>query len=441
MSDASHDTLAPAAPPLALSRRARTAEDQPIAYLLQEALANPGLISLAAGLVDDDSLPTEAVRKITDEVLADADAGRIALQYGTTPGLAELRETLFQHLADLDGLSADTMPGSPEDLVVTTGSQQLLHLLTEVLVDPGDIVITARPTYFVFTGFLPGFGCTVRTVPIDDDGLRLDRLEALLAALEKVGHLRRVKMVYTCSYHQNPSGITLAHERRAELVDLVERWSERAGQRILIVDDAAYRELTYDLPADGVLPSIKRHDEGNRSVALLHTLSKPFAPGLKTGYGLLPSDLVEPVLRAKGGRDFGSNNFAQHILLRAMQSGAFAEHVAKLREVYRRKRDAMLESLDKHLGPMRGEGVTWTHPAGGLYVWLTLPESVDTSRGGDLFGRAISRGVLFVPGPYCYPIDPAHTAPRNELRLSFGVPTLERIEHGIERLAHALRER
>lgn len=438
MPHANHDNNT-VAPPLSLSRRSRSAEDQPIAYLMQEAVANPGLISLAAGLVDDASLPTEAVHRITDEVLAEADAGRLALQYGTTPGLAELRETLLHHLADLDGLTADTMPGSADDIVVTTGSQQLLHLLTEVLVDPGDIVITARPTYFVFTGFLPSFGCTVRTVPIDEGGMRLDRLEALLAALEKVGQLRQVKMVYTCSYHQNPSGITLAHDRRAALVELVERWSQRAGQRIVIVDDAAYRELTYDLPADGVLPSIKRHDESNRSVALLHTLSKPFAPGLKTGYGLLPTDLVEPVLRAKGGRDFGSNNFAQHLLLRAMRSGAFAEHLATLREVYRNKRDAMLASLDKHLGPMRGDGVTWTIPAGGLYVWLTLPDSVDTSRGGDLFGNAISRGVLFVPGPYCYPVDPAHTAPRNELRLSFGVPTVERIEQGIERLAAALR--
>ena len=425
---------------LPLSHRARSAVDQPIAYLMQQAVANPGLISLAAGLVDYASLPADPVREIIDELLADPAAARAALQYGATPGLAELREAIFQHLARLDGSTPDDYAGSADDVVVTTGSQQLLHLLTEALIDPGDVVLTARPTYFVYTGFLPSFGATVRGVPIDEHGLRLDPLESVLAALEKIGRLRRVKLIYTCSYHQNPTGITLSDERRRGLVELVRRWSDRAGQRIVVIDDAAYRELTYDPPEDGLLPSIRRYDETGEYVALLHTLSKPFSPGLKTGYGLLPRDLVEPVLRAKGGRDFGSNNFVQHVLHRALTGGAFDRHLATLRTVYRNKRDAMLAALDKHLGSMRDRGVAWTTPAGGLYVWLTLPETVDTGRDGPLFRRAIDEGVLFVPGAYCYPSDPAKSAPRHELRLSFGVPDEAQIERGIARLAAAVRE-
>lgn len=424
---------------LPLSRRARAAVDQPIAYLMREAVANPGLISLAAGLVDAPSLPAGPVRRIVDEMLADTDAAQAALQYGETAGLAPLRQALFNHLAALDGLDPQAMAGSAEDVVVTTGSQQLLHLLAEVLLDPGDIVITARPTYFVFTGFLPSLGVSVRGVPMDAGGMRLEELDAMLSAIQAVGHLRRVKMVYLCSYHQNPSGVSFAEDRKGPLVELVQRWSVKLGRRILIVDDAAYRELTYEAPAlgGGVLPSIRRHDTGGEHVALLHTLSKPFAPGLKTGYGLLPSDLVEPILRAKGGRDFGSNNFAQHVLWRAMQSGAFAEHVAALRDLYRVKRDAMLTALRRHLGDV--PGVSWTTPAGGLYVWLTLPESIDTGRSGPLLGRAIEAGVLFVPGAYCYPPDPGRWTPSHELRLSYGVASVERIEQGIERLAGAVR--
>ena len=438
MTDATDRNANPA--PFALSRSARSAEDQPIAYLMQEAVANPAIISLAAGLVDHDSLPAEAVGSIVDELCRDRAAARDALQYGTTAGLAELRSALFDHLATLDGLAPEAMPGGPEDVVVATGSQQLLHLLAEALIDPGDVVLTARPSYFVFTGFLPSFGAVVRSVPIDESGLRLDALDALLESMQAIGQLRRIKMIYLCSYHQNPSGITLAHERRAGLVDLVERWSQRAGRRILIVDDAAYRELTYEPPADGVLPSIKRHDREHGSVALLHTLSKPFAPGLKTGYGLLPRDLVEPVLRAKGGRDFGSNNFAQHVMLRAIRRGDFHRHLDRLRLLYRAKRDAMLDALDAHFGPMRDRGVRWTEPAGGLYVWLSLPRDLDTSRGGALFRRAVELGVLYVPGAYCYPDDPASPKPTHELRLSFGVPDAQRIGEGVARLARAVEE-
>ncbi len=413
----------------AYSRRGLASTDQPISYLIAQAVANPELISLAAGLVDYETLPTDAVGELARELFADEAEARAALQYGTTEGLAALRVALYGHLAGLDETAPDDYPGSAADVIVATGSQQLLHLLADLLIDPDDIVITAWPSYFVYTGALQAFGATVRCVPLDGKGMSPEALDAQLAEIEADGQLDRVKIVYVCSYHQNPTGLTLAADRRKALLDVVRRYSKH--HRILLIEDAAYRELTYD---DAPPPSIKREDASNEYVALLQTFSKPFAPGLKTGYGLLPTDLVEPIRLAKGGRDFGSSNLCQHLLLHALRRGVYYEHVGKLRLAYAEKRDAMLEALRQSMP----DGVTWTEPTGGLYVWLTLPGDVDTGRAGPLFAAKLRHGVLAVPGEYCYPDDPTRTIPRNHLRLTFGVATLDQIEEGVARLGRAL---
>ncbi|MGB0766954.1 MAG: PLP-dependent aminotransferase family protein [Phycisphaeraceae bacterium] len=419
---------------LPLSRAARHADEQPISELIKMALDDPALISLAAGLVDFETLPAQAVEPIVREILADASSAKSALQYGTTEGFAGFRAQLYEHLCSLDGAAADAYPGSADDVVVTTGSQQLLNILAEVLLDADDIVIAGWPSYFVYTSTLTAYGATVRSVDLDEHGMVPDKLDRLLAGLSAAGQLHRVKMLYVVSYHQNPTGITLSIDRRRQLIDIVKRYSQIAGHRIVLVEDAAYRELTYrgDAP-----PSIKSMDADNEYVALCQTFSKPFAPGLKTGYGLMPSDLVEAVKLSKGGRDFGSSNFNMHILSRAMASGAFARHVEVLRRAYATKIRATLDALDEHFAGV--EGVSWTHPTGGLYVWLTLPESVDTSRPGPLFGHAIKQGVLFVPGAYCYPNDPTRKPPCHTIRLAVGVPGPEQIREGIGRLAAAVR--
>lgn len=423
-------------PGFALGSRGRRAVDQPISYLMQQAIANPRVISLAAGLVDYDSLPGEDVAKLIRAILSEPASARAALQYGTTEGFAELRTTLYEHMAGLDGVDAAAYPGSPEQVVVTSGSQQLLHILTDLLVDPGDIVITAWPSYFVYTGALSALGAVVRAIDIDEHGMIPDRLDRLLSGLEKAGQLRRVKVLYCCSYHQNPTGLTLGADRRPAILDIVRRYSEKAGQRILLIEDAAYRELTYRGKAP---PSIKKWDTDNRYVALLQTFSKPFAPGLKTGYGLLPAELIEPVLFEKGGRDFGSNNLSQHVLNEAMRRGVYARHVERLCKVYAEKLQTTLDALDEHMSDLLPEPITWTKPTGGLYVWLTLPATIDTSRGGKLFEMKLREGVLVVPGVYCYPPDPTRTPPRNAMRLSFGTPTLRQTGEGVARLASAIR--
>jgi len=451
------------------SQRAARAAYQPISDLLADALADPDLISLAAGFVDDQTLPAEGVADVITPLLADLGDARKALQYGTTQGLPSLRAALFEHLARLDGLSPAELPGSADDVVVTAGSQQLLHLLTDVLVDPGDIVVTGWPSYFVYTGALSAFGAEVRSVDLDDDGIDPARLDDLFSRLSRESKLPRVKIVYTCTYHKNPAGLTLSADRRPQLLAVVKRWSERAGHRILIIEDNAYRELTYGEPPPEVsgpasvtpdfrdpgsqrpartaaealynraLPSIYRHDADHAHVAVLQTFSKPFAPGLKTGYGLLPPDLVEPVILAKGGRDFGSPNLNQHVLDRAVRTGVFAEQVRRLRVAYAAKRDAMLAALEHHLGGFEPEHTHWTRPRGGLYVWLTLPERIDTQRLGPLYNDALQRGVLYVPGVFCFPHDPTRTAPTHHVRLTFGVPTIPQIQDGIARLADAIK--
>lgn len=418
-------------PGFGLSNKALRTQEQPISFLLAAAVGNPNLISLAAGLIDCESLPTEDLRLLADEILGDVRAGRIALQYGTTPGLRELRELLLDHLCRMEECQATDLSLKPDNCVVTSGSQQALYILSDLLINPGDIVIASAPTYYVYAGTLSSAGAQVLSVPMDEQGMRTDLLEELLTDLDRKGQIERVKIIYEVTYYQNPSGLTLSTERRRRLVDLARRFSR--NHRILVIDDAAYREIRFDGPT---WPGLKRFDPENRFVATCMTFSKSLSAGLKTGYVFLPDDLVDPFLQQKGNHDFGSCNFVQHVICRAMQQGVYRKHVEKVRQAYRLKRDAMLEALEEHLGDLTSQ-VAWTRPNGGMYVWLSLPESIDTSRNHFLFRRCVEKGVLYVPGEYCYASPPV---PINKIRLSYGVQDPASIREGVRRLAEAVRE-
>lgn len=266
-------------------------------------------------------------------------------------------------------------------------------------------------------------------------GVVPEALERVLEELEAAGELGRVKLMYVCSYHQNPTGLTLSEARRPRVLEILRRFSRR--QRILLIEDAAYRELSYE----GRVPaSIRSFDAEGRFVAYVGTFSKPFAPGLKSGYGLLPSDLAEKVVLQKGHHDFGSANLCQYLLVEAMRSGVYREHVAKIRGHYALKCQTMLEALEKYLGGLCGGRVRWTRPSGGMYVWVSLPEEIETGPGSRLCQRALEKGVLYVPGEYCYPPGAGRAVPRHQMRLSFGTPSLGQIEEGVRRLAEAIRE-
>jgi 2-aminoadipate transaminase len=419
---------------LTLSRRAHQTGDQPISYFMQQAVENPSLISLAAGLVDPDSLPVAEVRECIAEMLADPRSAQAALQYGTTQGHGPLRDKICRHVLALDELSPQEVSFTAEDVVLSTGSQQLLYLLGELLLDPGDIVITEAPSYFVYHGLLGSLGIRTLTVPMDEEGMRTDALEALLLRLEHSGELPRVKLIYTVDYFQNPTGLTLSLPRRQHLLELAQRFSKTS--RILILEDAAYRELRYD----GVdLPSIKSFDRANEHVILAMTFSKPLAPGMKTGYGVLPRDLVEPLLRFKGNHDFGSANLNQHIIDRLLETGAYHRHVKHLLDAYRAKRDILLSALAQEfpraISPMR-----WTYPEGGLYVWLQGPPGLQTGPDSPLMRACLREGVLYVPGEFCYVKDDGTTVPTSEARLCFGVATHEQLLEAVRRLGRAANE-
>lgn len=428
--------------PVHFSEQALRTADQPISYFMQQAVENPNLISLAAGLVDPMSLPASEVSETLSALLGRPETARAALQYGTTQGYAPLREKLLTRTAALDSATPGEMSLSTDDVVVTTGSQQLLYLLGELLLNPGDIVITEAPSYFVYRGTLNSLGARTLSVPMDEHGMDTEVLADMLARLDRSGEIEKLALIYVCDYFQNPSGLTLSLPRRQQLLELVKRYSKQ--RRIFILEDAAYRELRYDGPD---LPSIKSFDAENQHTILAMTFSKPCAPGLKTGYGFMPREIVGPLLRLKGNHDFGSNNLTQHLLDRLIASGAYDKHVAGLCQVYRRKRDAVLGALEREFGADRkatngaGEGpgteVRWTHPNGGMYVWLTFPPDVDTGPRSALMEACLREGVLYVPGEFCYVTDPDSFSSHNEARLSFGLVPMEQIGEAVRRLRSA----
>jgi 2-aminoadipate transaminase len=417
-------------PSIRLSAKGHRTSDSPISDLMARALAAPDLISLAAGFVDHATLPLEAASRAAAEILADPLEGRRALQYGTTQGDVKLRERLIERLEVGEGARPGEFAEALHRMVVTTGSQQLLYLITEVLVDPGDIVLVESPTYFVYMGVLESAGARVIGIPTDSGGMRIDALEATLAELEELGQLHRVKLIYTITEHSNPTGLCLAADRRGKLVELAKAYSRR--QRIYVLEDAAYRGLTFE---GAEPPSLWRHDAEGETVIYARTFSKTFSPGLKTGYGILPKPLVDPVLNLKGNHDFGSSNFCHRLLEKVLDDGSYDAQVALLAATYRRKRDALLAALEEHLGGQ--DGVSWTRPKGGLYVWLTLPEGIDTGRDGVLFDRCVQEGMIYVPGAYAFPDEPVPAA-TNHARLTYGVTGEAGLAEGVRRLAAAL---
>lgn len=419
-------------PHVALSAAARRTGFSPISDLMARALAAPDLISLAAGFVDHATLPVEAAAQAIGGILGDEVEGRRALQYGTTRGDHHLRNRLVKFLEQTEGVPEGSFTDVHHRTIITSGSQQLLYLVAEALIDPGDIVLVESPTYFVFLGVLQSRGARIIGVETDEDGLRIDALEATLAELDAAGQLDRVKLIYTISEHGNPTGLSLGAERRGALVQVARSWSRR--NRIFILEDAAYRGLTFE---GAEPPSVWRHDPDGQTVILARTFSKTFSPGLKTGWGVLPEGLVEPILNLKGNHDFGSAHFAQQVLDRVIAEGLYERQIARVAVAYRRKRDAMLAALDEHFAPWR-DSASWTRPKGGIYVWLTLPEEIDTGRDGDFFANCIEDGVLYVPGAYAYADEPA-PAPSNQARLTFGVAGEAALAEGIRRLAVALR--
>lgn len=420
-------------PSLRLSQRAQRAGGQPIAELMHRALAQPELISLAAGFVDQATLPTAEVAEAFAELWRDPPTARAALQYGSTGGSPRLREQLLDRLEASDGDSPGYRRPGLERLIVTTGSNQLLYLLVDTLCEPGDVVVCPAPTYFVFLGILRQLGVRAVGVATDAGGLIPEALADVLRHLAAAGELPRVKALYLGTYFDNPTGISLAPDRRAEVLSVLERWA--SDPFVPVIEDIAYRQLRY---AGADQPTLWAHDASGARVILTDTFSKCLAPGLRLGYAVLPPELAGPVHDQKGNIDFGSPHLSQQLLSTLLDRGTLGPHVERLRLAYRAKRDAMLAAAERHLAGI--PDLHWVRPTGGLYVWLTLPPGLQAGLGGPLFDRALQAGVLYVPGEYAYPVDGATPVVRHTIRLSYGVQSPERIALGMEKLGHAIRQ-
>ena len=416
----------------ALSQLGQRTAEPLISWLMAAALEKPGLISLAAGFTDNPSLPVTQTREIMNSMLR-GKAGQPPLQYGTTVGDEKLRTITARRLAKMDGQPARAKAYQPRRMMITHGSQQLLYILTEILFDPGDIVLVEDPSYFVYLGIMQSHGISGRGISMETDGIDLAHLEKTLESLKAAGELHRLKALYLVSYHSNPTCITTAAAKKAGALKLLRRYEKAAGHPIYFLEDAAYRELRF---AGEDTPSALTMDRAANRVIYTSTYSKPFATGVRIGYGLLPEPLLTAALRVKGNHDFGTTNLLQQLITQALTSGAYERHVQMLRKRYAKKASAMVRAIRLHFP----EDLKWTQPAGGLYVWARMSARVKTGLKSKLFKAALCQKVIYVPGNLCYADDPTRCKPNREMRLSFGSASIKNIEEGVARLGRALKQ-
>jgi 2-aminoadipate transaminase len=423
-----------------LSEMGRTTKAPPISWLMKLALSKPNLISLAAGFTDNASLPVRHAGNLLAELLSQPATGQAALQYGSTAGHEPLIQLTSERIASADRLAiAATRDGAfaashydPARMLITHGSQQLLYLATECLCDPGDIILIEDPTYFVYLGIVQSRGLRCRGIRMTDSGMDTQHLKQVLDEISRDGELSRVKCLYTVSYYQNPSSITTAFEKKKEMLDLLRTYERKAGHPIYAMEDAAYRELRFtgiDVPSMLAIPG------SDKRVIYTGTYSKPFATGIRVGFGILPKPLFDAAFRLKGNHDFGTCNMIQHIMAKALASGACEDHLRSLHPRYARKARVMGDALKSHCP----EWARWNEPRGGLYYWVRLPNRMKTGMKSKLFQAALKSEVLYVPGALCYADDASRKKPDCEIRLTFGNATESQIEEGVRRLGTALK--
>jgi 2-aminoadipate transaminase len=397
--------------PVAFSLLGQRSQPPTIARLMTMALEAPNLLSLAAGFTDNATLPVDFVAAAAEELLSNP-VDREVLQYGTNQGRPRLRQLLAERLAQNEtetGLSGTVLQ---RGLFITNGSQQALYLAMQVLGDPGDIILVDRPSYFVFLEMLSGLGLRAVSMPVDAQG-KIDSpaFGALLDTLANKGETQRIKAVYFVSYFSNPSARSLdVFEKTAIAAELSAR-----GLCIPVIEDAAYRELYYrDIPSAPSVLSVPQWEKFPKLYTA--TLTKPFATGLKVGYGFCTDEAwLRKMLHVKGHHDFGTTHFNQAILEHALVTGNYDRQLARIRLAYERKMSALHETLVREGLPALGW--SWAKPTGGLYLWLTGPTTLDTGLDSAFCRACLEAGVLYVPGDLCFGDD----APRNRIRFSFGV--------------------
>lgn len=373
----------------------------------------PDMISFGGGFPAAEIFPVEEFKRACNYVLE--HKGADALQYGGTDGYVPLREMIARHSTQM-GISVDV-----DNILITSGSQQALDLLGKIFINRGDRILVESPTYLGALQAWNAYGAEYITVPTDEEGMRTDLLEEAL----RIGP----KFIYVLPNFQNPTGTTLPIERRQKLIELADRYG------VPIVEDDPYGQLRYEgdhLPAVELLDSRMRVQNGTYTgnVIYLSTFSKILAPGLRLAWVIAPKEVMRKLSLAKQGTDLHTSTFNQIIAHEVGQHGFIDEHVKLIRKVYFERRNTMLDALEEHMP----EGVSWTHPQGGLFLWVTLPQQIDTT---DMLKEAIEEKVAYVPGESFYP----DGSGKNTMRLNFSYSCPEKINEGIFRLGKAIKKK
>ena len=410
---------------VSLSKLGQRQEPSNITRLMAVALERPDMLSLAAGFTDTDSLPLADVGKIVAEITESGVEGKQTLQYGTNSGRPDLRSLLARRIESNDTLLEGSL--NEERLFISNGSQQALYLAIQTLCDPGDFVLVEQPTYFVFLEILSGLGVNPVPMPMTESGeVDISALESLLGDLKRKGQIERLKAVYLVSYFANPSGHSISDVTKQALGELLSRLS----QKVAVIEDAAYRELFYEQPHEARSCLAIRNFNG-LPVLYSSTLTKSFASGLKVGYAYCTDQRwLDAMLSVKGQQDFGTTNFNQAIVEKALDCGIYDSQLARLRKIYREKMVVLHEALLGRLGEL---GWKWSVPSGGLYLWLCSPDGLRTDRDSAFHTACLEEGVFYVPGEMCFPRQNV----QDKIRLSFGSLRSNEIEMAVERLQSA----
>ena len=373
----------------------------------------PDMISFGGGFPAAEVFPVEEFKRACNYVLE--HKGADALQYGGTDGYTPLREMIARHTISL-GIKVDI-----DNILITSGSQQALDLLGKIFINRGDRILVESPTYLGALQAWNAYGAEYIAVPADENGMQTDLLEEAL----RIGP----KFIYVLPNFQNPTGTTLPMDRRQKLVELADRYG------VPIIEDDPYGQLRYegeDLPAVELLDSQMRMSSGNYTgnVIYLSTFSKILAPGLRLAWAIAPKEVIRKMSLAKQGTDLHTSTFNQIVAHEVGQHGFIDRHVKVIQETYRERRNAMLDALEEHMPA----GVTWTKPNGGLFLWVTLPEKINST---EMLQEAIAEKVAYVPGEFFYP----DGSGKNTMRLNFSFCKPEIINEGISRLGKALKKK
>ncbi len=365
----------------------------------------PDMISFGGGLPSADSFPMEDLKDILNDITANLTPA--LLQYGETEGYRPLREEVAKFMA------TKNVNVTMDDVLITSGSQQGLDLVAKAFINPGDKIVVESPTYLAALQTFRMYGAEFVEAPVDEDGVIAEELDRILSTED------RVKLVYMIPSFQNPSGRTVTTERRQAIMEVIRKYD------VVLIEDAPYEDLKY---TDAVYPCMKSMDTTGQ-VLYFGSFSKVVAPGFRIGYSVASEAILSRMIIGKQTCDLNVSVFTQAIMAEYLKRGLMPDHLKKINAEYMKKRDLMLATLEENMP----EGITWTHPEGGLFLWLELPAHMSTN---DLFIKAVEKKVAYVAGDSFF----AKGDPHNAMRINFSNATPDKIVIGVKALAEVIKE-